>query len=229
MALNRTALRTDIAYLSRRPKPVVQPEPIRPASPSTAPPPNPELRSGGFRRTHSHVPAEARTRSPEGPAFKPGPGHNTPSVGRLFRHRILSASGSWGRQPGGAPERRNPRSAHSWPGSLGGLGRPEPHQAPTTRKATGRHRRPHSRKPARRVGQGRRRPCVTWGSFAPPLRRWGHAADGGSSTARPLLCAERCRVRSVLYVARSARSWSSSRIRPADASDAAIWAISVSR
>ena len=41
MALNRTALRTDIPYLSRRPKPVVQPEPIRATSPSTAPAPNP--------------------------------------------------------------------------------------------------------------------------------------------------------------------------------------------
>ena len=47
MALNRTALRTDLPYLSRRRKAAVQPEPTRPPSASTAPPPHPGASPAG--------------------------------------------------------------------------------------------------------------------------------------------------------------------------------------
>ena len=51
MALNRTAVRTDIGYLSRRRKPVPQPEPARPPSHTVAPPldPAPPLGPGASR------------------------------------------------------------------------------------------------------------------------------------------------------------------------------------
>ena len=84
MAVNRTALRTDIPYLSRRPKPVVQPEPTRPPSASTAPSLNPGASpagSGGLTIGASPA-ASPSTKTPA--AARPGPRPAPGASERLF-------------------------------------------------------------------------------------------------------------------------------------------------
>ena len=95
MALNRTALRTDIPYLSRRPKPVVQPEPLRTTSPSSAPTPSPGASPGGSGLTLGSSPAgsggltlgSSQRASPSTTAAgssTPGPRPAPAAPGRLF-------------------------------------------------------------------------------------------------------------------------------------------------
>ena len=86
MALNRTAQRTDIPYLSRRPKSLAQPEPVRPTSSGTAPALNPGATravSGGLTLGASQAPTPS-TRVPED--AKPGsrPTRTPDTSERLF-------------------------------------------------------------------------------------------------------------------------------------------------
>lgn len=77
MALNRTALRTDIPYLSRRPKPVRQPEPVRPTSSGTATPPHSSAStagSGGLTLGASQAPTPpTKASAASRPAPRPAP------------------------------------------------------------------------------------------------------------------------------------------------------------
>ena len=87
MALNRTALRTDLPYLSRRLKAAVQPEPTRPPSASTAPPPNPgasQTVSGGLTLGTSQAPARSTPSTKAPAASTPGPRHAPAASDRLF-------------------------------------------------------------------------------------------------------------------------------------------------
>ena len=76
MALNRTAVRSDIGYLSRRRKPATQPGSTPPAALATAPPPNPgnsPAASGGLTLGARPAPAQAAPRpAPSGPAASGG-------------------------------------------------------------------------------------------------------------------------------------------------------------
>ena len=96
MALNRTSLRTDIGYLSRRRKPVEQPEPLRPTSQSAATSAEPGARpsssngltlgesragSGGLTLNASPAPTRSATVSV---ASKPVPRPAPDTSERLF-------------------------------------------------------------------------------------------------------------------------------------------------
>jgi hypothetical protein len=118
MALNRSALRADLDYLSRRRKPAKQPESPRPLSPGTAAPPSP---------------------APSSPAT---PGQAAPESGGLTLQTPRSAPpGQAAPEPGGltlqAPRSAPPRPATSESGGLtlqAAPSRPDPAtQASTTR------------------------------------------------------------------------------------------------
>ncbi|WP_344364551.1 hypothetical protein [Arthrobacter humicola] len=84
MALNRTLLRTDIGYLSRRRKPVDQPEPLRPTAQSAATSSHLDASragSGGLTLNASPVRIPSTKASV---ASKPGPRHAPSLSERLF-------------------------------------------------------------------------------------------------------------------------------------------------
>ena len=84
MALDRTSVRTDIGYLSRRRKAVGQPEPLRPNSQSTALSLHPEASragSGGLTLGASPAPTPSTNATV---ASKPGPRPTPDASERLF-------------------------------------------------------------------------------------------------------------------------------------------------
>ena len=240
MALDRTSIRTDMGYLSRRrkaaappaterrngsdPRRKVQPRPYTPAPAGLA-----------FRRSSRPVPARRphRLRRPQW-LQSSGPGPRRPSRSGCSRPRILGRPRAGGSQPGSAPERQAVRDwlAPGDRGSLGGLGGP----------ATAPGCPPHGRAKAGTAVSHPRKPALAGVQDGAGivslrhirlLRRALFVAGETPLTvgvfdgaAAAVAARNDAGLRSVLYVVRvGAVLELRAEFVPADASDAAIWAM----